>query len=71
MDLYIVGAVAMLVAWAALVVTTDAPGWVHLLLTFGMFLLIWRIVARGTPSGPRSTASTESTPGTTEGNTRK
>lgn len=75
MDLYIVGAVAMLVAWAALVVTTDAPGWVHLLLTFGMFLLIWRIVARGTPSGPRtassSNATNNSTPGSSEGNTRK
>ncbi|MEO7363690.1 MAG: hypothetical protein ABI120_25390 [Gemmatimonadaceae bacterium] len=71
MDLYIVGAVAMLVAWAALVVTTDAPGWVHLLLTFGMFLLIWRIVARGTPSGPRSTTSSNATPGTSEGNKRK
>lgn len=57
MDLWIVGAVAMLVGWAALVVTTDAPGWVHLLLTGGMFLLIWRIVVRGTPSGPHSTTT--------------
>lgn len=57
MDLWIVGAVAMLVGWAALVVTTDAPGWVHLLLTGGMFLLIWRIVVRGTPSGPRNSST--------------
>lgn len=71
MDLYIVGAVAMLVAWAALVVTTEAPGWVHLLLTFGMFLLIWRIVARGTPSGPRSATSSNSTPDSAEGNKKR
>jgi hypothetical protein len=25
-----------------------APGWVHLFLTLGVFLLIWRIVAGGT-----------------------
>ncbi|MEO7997944.1 MAG: hypothetical protein ABI852_10895 [Gemmatimonadaceae bacterium] len=63
-----VGAVALLVGWLALVLTTDAPGWVHLMLTAGMFLLIWRIVARGTPSGP---ASASSTPGNSEGNKRK
>jgi hypothetical protein len=54
MDIWIAGAVALLVAWVALVVTTEAAGWVHLLLTGGLFLLIWRIVVRGTPSGPRS-----------------
>lgn len=70
MDLFIVGAVALLIGWLALVVTTDAPGWVHLLLTAGMFLLIWRIVAKGTPSGPRS-ASGHSTPETSESNKRK
>lgn len=68
MDLFIVGAVALLVGWLALVLTTDAPGWVHLMLTAGMFLLIWRIVVRGTPSGP---ASANSTQGTAESNKRK
>ena len=57
MDIWIVGAVALLVAWVGLVVTTEAAGWVHMLLTGGLFLLIWRIVARGTPSGPRSSTS--------------
>lgn len=63
MDIWIAGAVALLVAWVALVFTTEAAGWVHLMLTGGLFLLIWRIVARGTPSGPRN-----STPGTAERN---
>jgi hypothetical protein len=46
MDLGIVAAVAMIVVWAVVTVFFDAPGWVHLLLTVGVFLLIWRIVAR-------------------------
>jgi hypothetical protein len=65
MDIWIAGAVALLVAWAAMVLTTEAAGWVHLMLTGGLFLLIWRIVVRGTPSGPRST-----TPGA-EGRNKK
>ena len=44
------GAIAMLVVWAVWTfVINDAPGWVHLLLSLGVFILIWRIVARGTP----------------------
>jgi len=34
-------------------VRTEAPGWVHLLLTAGVFVIIWRLVVRGTPDGPR------------------
>ena len=52
MDRWIAGAVAILLVWVVLVFTTEAAGWVHLLLTGGVFLLIWRIVARDTPSGP-------------------
>ena len=48
MDLGIVAAIVMLVAWAVVTFTTTAPGWIHLLLTIGMFLLIYRIVVRGT-----------------------
>ncbi|MEO7966192.1 MAG: hypothetical protein ABIT38_20000 [Gemmatimonadaceae bacterium] len=48
MDLGIVAAIAMLAVWAFATFTTDAPGWVHALLTAGVFLLIWRIVVRGT-----------------------
>jgi uncharacterized membrane protein len=47
MDLGIVAGVAMLVAWAVATVFFDAPGWVHLLLTAGVFLLVWRVVANG------------------------
>jgi len=48
MDLGILAAIAMLVLWAVATFQFDAPGWVHLLLTAGVFLLIWRIVVRGT-----------------------
>ena len=51
MDPIIIAAVAMLAIWAGVTLTTAAPGWVHLLLTAGMFLLIWRIVTRGPKSG--------------------
>jgi len=48
MDLGIIAAIAMLIIWAFVTFTTTAPGWIHLLLTMGMFLLIYRIVVRGT-----------------------
>ena len=46
MDLGIIAALAMLVLWAAGALFADAPGWINLLLSLGVFLLIWRIVAR-------------------------
>jgi hypothetical protein len=49
--------ILMLVGWAVWTFAFDpAPGWVHLFLTVGVFLLIWAIVARDTraPRGPRS-----------------
>ena len=52
MDFYMLGGLVMLIAWGGITYTTDAPGWVHLMLTGGVFLIIWRIVVRGTPSGP-------------------
>lgn len=54
MDLTLIAGIVMLLAWAGLTLTTEAPGFVHLLLTAGVFLIIWRIVVRGTPSGPDS-----------------
>jgi uncharacterized protein (DUF983 family) len=48
MDLGIVSAIVMLGIWAFATFTTEAPGWIHLLLTAGVFLLIYRIVVRGT-----------------------
>ena len=56
MDLTLFAAIAILLAWGGLTVATDAPGWVHLLLTAGVFLLVWRIVVRDTPSGPRTSS---------------
>ena len=48
MDIYLIGALLMILTWAGIIVTTEAAGWTHLLLTFGLAILIWRIVARGT-----------------------
>jgi len=49
MDLGILVALAMLVVWAVWTFAFSAPGFAHILLTAGVFLLIYRIVARGTP----------------------
>ena len=46
MDLGIVGAIALLVVWAIATFAFDAPGWIHLLLTLGVSMLVWRIVVR-------------------------
>lgn len=53
MDLGILGAIALLVAWAIAALVMQGPGWVHLFLTVGVFLLIYRIVARATPGAPK------------------
>ena len=56
MDLWTAAALVMLVVWGvATFPFAPAPGWVHLLLTAGVFILIWRIVARSTPT-PREAA---------------
>lgn len=54
MDLGILGAIALLVVWAVAALVMQGPGWVHLLLTVGVFLLIYRVVARGTPGAPKA-----------------
>lgn len=38
----------MLIVWAVATFMYEAPGWVHLLLSVGVFLIIYRIVVRGT-----------------------
>lgn len=48
MDYLLILSVVMLVVWGVVTFSTTAPGWIHLLLTVGMFLLIYRIVVRGT-----------------------
>ena len=42
-------ALVMLAVWAVATFAYEAPGWVHMLLTIGVFLLIYSIVVRGTP----------------------
>ena len=41
MNIRLYGGILMLVVWAVVTVTMEAPGYVHLLLVFGVFLLIW------------------------------
>ena len=50
MDLGIVGAIVLLIMWAIGALVMQGPGWIHLLLTAGVSLLIYRIVVR--TSGP-------------------
>jgi hypothetical protein len=58
MDLGLVAAIAMLVVWGVATFAFDAPGWIHLLLTVGMFLLYWRISAMGSArAAPEATNS--------------
>ena len=47
MDLGILLGVAMLVIWGIGALAFNAPGWINLLLTVGVFVVIWRIVVRG------------------------
>ncbi|HUQ45426.1 MAG TPA: hypothetical protein VM033_02170 [Gemmatimonadaceae bacterium] len=47
MDLRIFGALALLLIWAIAALVLEGPGWVHLLLTIGVSLLIYGVVARG------------------------
>lgn len=42
-----VAAVVLLLVWAVVALVLQGPGWVHLLLTVGVSLLIYRIVVRG------------------------
>jgi uncharacterized membrane protein len=46
MDLGLLAACVMLVVWAVGAFVLDAPGWIHALLTIGVFVLVWRITAR-------------------------
>ena len=46
MDVALIAGIVMLVLWAAGTFFLDAPGWINLLLSVGVFVVIWRIVAR-------------------------
>ena len=52
MDVWMIAAIAMLAVWGIGTFALAAPGWIHLLLTVGLSLLIWRIVARDVPDEP-------------------
>lgn len=57
MDIGILGGIALLVIWA-IAAYFDGPGWVHLLLTVGVFVIIWRIVVRGDKRHPNDNVKT-------------
>lgn len=44
MDLGIIIAIIVLIVWAIGALVMQGPGWIHLLLTVGVSLLIFRIV---------------------------
>lgn len=46
MDLRMLGAIALLVIWAIGALVMEGPGWIHLLLTIGVSLLIYSVVMR-------------------------
>ena len=50
MDVALIAGIVMLVLWAAGTFFLDAPGWINLLLSVGVFVVIWRIVVRASGS---------------------
>jgi hypothetical protein len=50
MDIGILAGIVMLILWGIGTFVFEAPGWIHLLLSVGVFLIIYRIVVRGTPN---------------------
>ncbi|MBA3403229.1 MAG: hypothetical protein H0U13_00890 [Gemmatimonadaceae bacterium] len=52
MNLRLYGGILMLVVWAVVTIAMEAPGYVHLLLVFGVFLLIWGVTLRGAAAAP-------------------
>ena len=47
MDLGLIAAIALLIIWAIGTFLFEGPGWIHLLLTVGVSMIIWRVVVRG------------------------
>lgn len=47
MDLGLLAGIALIVIWVFGALVFNAPGWIHILLTVGVFLVILRIVVRG------------------------
>jgi predicted phage tail protein len=53
MDLRIAAAIVMLIVWAIGALVMQGPGWIHLLLTLGVSLLIYGIVQRNSTPAKR------------------
>jgi uncharacterized membrane protein len=53
MNLGVIGALVLLLAWAIAALVIEGPGWVHLLLTVGVSLLIYSIVVRSSTRATR------------------
>jgi hypothetical protein len=54
MDVGLLAGILLLVLWVVGTFFLDAPGWITLALSFGIFLVIWRIVARGSAKSTTS-----------------
>ena len=52
MDVGIIGGIVLILVWIVGVLN-NGPGWIHLLLTVGVFVIIWRIVVRGDRRHPK------------------
>jgi len=52
MDVGIIGGIVLILIWIVGVLN-NGPGWLHLLLTVGVFVIIWRIVVRGDRRHPK------------------
>jgi hypothetical protein len=50
MDIGIIAAIVLLIVWAIGALVIQGPGYIHLLLTIGVSLLIYRIVVRSANS---------------------
>jgi hypothetical protein len=54
MNLGIISAIVLLIVWAVGALVIQGPGYIHLLLTIGVSLLIYSIVARSAASSEKN-----------------
>jgi uncharacterized membrane protein len=47
MDWWTIAGIVMIAVWGVVTFGFNGPGWIHLLLTLGVTLIIWRVVVRG------------------------
>ncbi|HVA56350.1 MAG: DUF5670 family protein [Gemmatimonadaceae bacterium] len=50
MDFGILLAVVLIAIWAVVALGFNGPGWIHLLLTVGVALFIWRVANKRRPA---------------------